>query len=205
MAPWLADPQERVRKFATHPRTTSIGSNSRSQLNSVEAKKSWNFASETTRRATNRGNRGFATQHTQGKSYAASVFERSSVLEICHAFARRNKSSRHTFRFEGLWLYNLRSLWVVESGFPMTTPNSLMTFWVPVGSLIVAAVAVFVGPLISLRVAKRQTETALAVAQKQVIAPMRQKWIDSLRDRVAKFVSTPAKYQGSGVGGGKAR
>jgi hypothetical protein len=76
----------------------------------------------------------------------------------------------------------------------MTIPDPLMTFWVPVCSLIVAAVAVFVGPLISLRVAKRQTETALAVAQKQVIAPMRQKWIDSLRDRVAEFVSVAAWF-----------
>jgi predicted membrane protein len=61
--------------------------------------------------------------------------------------------------------------------------------FVSVGSMIVAALALFVGPYVSLRVARRQNETALAVAYKQVIAQMRQKWIDDLRERVSEIVS----------------
>lgn len=60
---------------------------------------------------------------------------------------------------------------------------------IPVLSLIVAALAVFVGPIISWRVAKRQIESSSAVANKQIIAPMRQAWINSLRDAMAELAS----------------
>jgi len=45
---------------------------------------------------------------------------------------------------------------------------------IPVLSLLVAAIAVFVGPLISWSIANRQVQSSLAVANKQIIAPMRQ-------------------------------
>jgi hypothetical protein len=43
--------------------------------------------------------------------------------------------------------------------------------------LVVAALAVFVGPVISWYAAKRQLTSSLAVANKQIVAPMRQAWI----------------------------
>ena len=65
---------------------------------------------------------------------------------------------------------------------------------IPILSLTVALLAVFVGPLISLQIARRQTLSSLEVANKQVIAPMRQAWINSLRDLLAEFVSTALHY-----------
>jgi len=64
---------------------------------------------------------------------------------------------------------------------------------IPILSLVVAALAVFVGPAISLRIAKRQIRASSALANnqlrsaldagnKQITAPMRQAWINSLRD-----------------------
>lgn len=72
----------------------------------------------------------------------------------------------------------------------MQHTDPILAFWLPICSLIVAALALVVAPFVNWLVARRQMQTSLAVAQKQVIAPMRQKWIDSLRDRVAEFVST---------------
>lgn len=71
---------------------------------------------------------------------------------------------------------------------------------IPILSLVVAALAVFVSPLVSWLVARRQFKntleltqrqinSSLAVANKQIIAPMRQKWINDLRDLVAELTS----------------
>jgi hypothetical protein len=65
---------------------------------------------------------------------------------------------------------------------------------IPILSLIVAALAVFVGPLISLKVARRQVISSLEVANKQIIAPMRQAWINSLRDLLAEFAGSALHY-----------
>jgi hypothetical protein len=62
--------------------------------------------------------------------------------------------------------------------------------YLPLASLAVAALAVIVGPWVSWRIARRQIATAMHVAHKQVIAPMRQAWIDSLRDRVAEILNS---------------
>lgn len=75
----------------------------------------------------------------------------------------------------------------------------MLSFWVPVGSLMVAALAVFIGPFVAWRVARRQSETALKVARKQIVAPMRQKWIDALRDRVSEILSTAHWFYVSGM------
>lgn len=45
-------------------------------------------------------------------------------------------------------------------------------FWLPIFTLVVAALAVVVGPLISLRIGRRQSETTLAVAKRQVDASL---------------------------------
>lgn len=63
---------------------------------------------------------------------------------------------------------------------------------VPILSLLTALLAVFVGPLVSLKIAerqleitRRQIESAQRVAVKQVVAPMRQVWINTLRERIS--------------------
>lgn len=65
---------------------------------------------------------------------------------------------------------------------------------IPVLSLVVAALAVFVGPVISLRIARRQVVSSLEVANKQIIAPMRQAWINSLRDMLSELSSSALHY-----------
>lgn len=69
---------------------------------------------------------------------------------------------------------------------------------VPTLSLIVAALAIFVGPIISFIVAKRQIASSLAVSHKQIIAPMRQAWINSLRDVIAELTSKAFRYHCTG-------
>src|SRR5216683_8062210 len=69
---------------------------------------------------------------------------------------------------------------------------------IPVLSLVVAALAVFVGPFISLRVARRQVMASLEVANKQITAPMRQAWINSLRDLLAELTSSAQHYYVAG-------
>jgi hypothetical protein len=61
---------------------------------------------------------------------------------------------------------------------------------IPILSLITAILAVFVGPLISLRITKRQIASSLNAANKQIVAPMRQAWINSLRDMIAEISSS---------------
>ncbi|HEV2265463.1 MAG TPA: hypothetical protein VGR79_13150 [Stellaceae bacterium] len=69
---------------------------------------------------------------------------------------------------------------------------------IPVLSLAVALLAVFVGPLISWYIAKRQIESSLAVANKQIVAPMRQAWINNLRDILAELTSSALHYYVAG-------
>lgn len=61
-------------------------------------------------------------------------------------------------------------------------------------SLIVAILAVFIGPIISLRIARRQVCSSLEIANKQVIAPMRQAWINNLRDLISELTSSALHY-----------
>lgn len=55
--------------------------------------------------------------------------------------------------------------------------------WVPILSLIVAILAVFFGPVVAARSAKRA-----------MIGPMRQKWINELRTLLAEFSSSCMHY-----------
>ena len=81
--------------------------------------------------------------------------------------------------------------------------------WLPVASLLVAALAVFVGPWISGRATERQIRAGLVSADKQIragllsankqiVAPMRQAWINALREKVADVLSTSWWYCVSG-------
>jgi len=80
---------------------------------------------------------------------------------------------------------------------------------IPILSLIVAALAVFVGPIISWSIAKRQIRAAsllakdqirssLEASNKQIIAPMRQAWINNLRDVLSELTSSALHYYVSG-------
>ena len=70
-------------------------------------------------------------------------------------------------------------------------------------SLIVAVLAVFFGPVISWKIAKHQIcasaelardqmRSALEMSNKQITAPMRQVWINKLRELLAEFTSKAA-------------
>src|ERR1035437_5167435 len=69
----------------------------------------------------------------------------------------------------------------------MRQPTGVEKLIVSVLSLVVAALAVFVGPIISLYIGRRQVASTLEVANKQITAPMRQAWINSLRDLLAEL------------------
>jgi hypothetical protein len=71
---------------------------------------------------------------------------------------------------------------------------------IPPLSLIVAALAVFIGPIISWRIAKRQIASSLDVANKPIIVPMRQAWINNLRDLLAELISSSLRYYVAGYG-----
>ena len=70
--------------------------------------------------------------------------------------------------------------------------------WIPVVSLIVTFLAVVVS-CISLAIAHRQMRPAVKVADKQITAPMRQAWINKLRELLAELTSTCTNYRVTGV------
>lgn len=69
---------------------------------------------------------------------------------------------------------------------------------IPILSLIVAILAVLFGPIISWKIAKRQTASSLQIANKQIVAPMRQAWINNLRDLIAEISSSALHYYMTG-------
>jgi uncharacterized protein YneF (UPF0154 family) len=79
---------------------------------------------------------------------------------------------------------------------PAPPPQQLdhVTLLIPILSLAVAALAVFVGPFITLRISRRQFELSRRIADKQIVAPMRQAWINNLREKVAELSSSALHY-----------
>ena len=76
-------------------------------------------------------------------------------------------------------------------------------------SLIVAALAVFFGPVISWKIAKHQIcasaelardqmRSALEMSNKQITAPMRQAWINKLRELLVELTSSALHYWEAG-------
>ena len=61
-------------------------------------------------------------------------------------------------------------------------------------SLIVAVLAVVVGPYVSLTIARRQIRASLEVSNKKITAPMRQEWINKLRELLAELTSIAEHY-----------
>ena len=70
--------------------------------------------------------------------------------------------------------------------------------FVPVVSLIVALVSVIVGPLVSLKIAKSQIESSERLTNRQIISPIRQMWIDNLRQKMVYVLETSLRYYVSG-------
>lgn len=70
---------------------------------------------------------------------------------------------------------------------------------IPILSLIIAALAVFFGPLISLSITRKTLKLNSNIAAKNLISPMRQKWISELRDAVAELTSRSHYYAIAGV------
>lgn len=70
---------------------------------------------------------------------------------------------------------------------------------IPVLSLLVAALAVFVGPTIAWLIARRQIRASAELASRQLLAPMRQHWIGTLRDLLAELASRALTYQLAGA------
>jgi hypothetical protein len=71
--------------------------------------------------------------------------------------------------------------------------------YLPVLSLVVAFLAVIVGPVISWKVAKLQSDNAIKLAKKQIVAPIRQAWIDRLRDLLSEILSVSFSYYVTGA------
>lgn len=64
----------------------------------------------------------------------------------------------------------------------------------PISSLVIAALAVFVGPFISSKVANKQLSATTAIAKKNIVAPIRQNWINELRLILASLTTTCAYF-----------
>ena len=65
-------------------------------------------------------------------------------------------------------------------------------------SLIVAILAVVVGPMVAWAIAKFQIRSSLEVSNKQITAPMRQAWINKLRELLAELTSSALHYHVAG-------
>jgi hypothetical protein len=66
--------------------------------------------------------------------------------------------------------------------------NGLAPQAIPILSLVVAMLAVIVGPLVQWRIAKRQ-----------IVDPMRQAWINELRKMLSKLLGTTSYFMARGV------
>ena len=61
---------------------------------------------------------------------------------------------------------------------------------IPILSLAVAVLAVLVGPFISHIIARKQIENTVILAKKNIVAPIRQRWINELREILAELTTT---------------
>ena len=66
-------------------------------------------------------------------------------------------------------------------------------------SLGIAFLAVIISPIISFIVTNRQIKSSLDIVSRQIISPMRQKWINNLRDLIAEFLSRVTSYWITGI------
>lgn len=69
---------------------------------------------------------------------------------------------------------------------------------IPIVSLIIAVLAVLFGPLVILKIGRKQIELSRRIASKQIVAPMRQAWINNLREKLAELSSSAHHYWNAG-------
>lgn len=69
-----------------------------------------------------------------------------------------------------------------------------LDYILPILSLVITALAVIFGPLLSLHISRKQNETTLAIAKKNIISPIRQKWINELRDILSSITHNCASF-----------
>ena len=65
-------------------------------------------------------------------------------------------------------------------------------------SLCVAGLAVFFGPIVSIRITKKQILSATRTSEKQIISPIRQAWINELRIIISELTAKAAHYWAAG-------
>ena len=65
-------------------------------------------------------------------------------------------------------------------------------------SLVVAALAVFVGPVVAWATTRQQLETSRRLTTQQLVGPMRQAWINTLLQTIAELLSSTLHYSVSG-------
>ena len=70
---------------------------------------------------------------------------------------------------------------------------------VPVLSLFVALAAAIFGPLVTLRIARRQFVVNLAIASAQVSAPVRERWLKDIREAMAELLGLSLHYYRAGM------
>ncbi|WP_316635977.1 hypothetical protein [uncultured Flavobacterium sp.] len=61
-------------------------------------------------------------------------------------------------------------------------------------SLIIAGLAVFFGPLVSIAITKRTLKLNSAIASKNLISPIRQQWINELRNTITELTAKSHHY-----------
>lgn len=66
-------------------------------------------------------------------------------------------------------------------------------------SLIIAAIAIFFGPLISIIITNKTLKLNSMIASKSLISPIRQQWIDNLRNTIIELLAKSHHYCVSGT------
>ncbi len=65
--------------------------------------------------------------------------------------------------------------------------------------LLIALLAVVVGPWVAFMIGKKQIEASAHTTNRQIIAPLRQQWINTLRDSISEFCSRATAYKMQGT------
>ena len=70
---------------------------------------------------------------------------------------------------------------------------------VSIASLTIAAIAIFFGPLISIIITNKTLKLNSKIASKSLISPIRQQWIDNLRNTIIELLAKSHHYCVSGT------
>lgn len=70
---------------------------------------------------------------------------------------------------------------------------------IPILSLIIAGLAVFFGPLVSILITMKTLKLNSKIASKSLISPIRQQWINELRNTIIEITAKSSRYTVSGT------